>query len=88
MTDSIRERTVPYDLGAPKRPANVTVNADLLRRAREFELNLSQVLEKALADQVAVRVRERWLAENRAAIEAYNREIEQHGCFSDSLRGF
>ena len=88
MTHYARERSALYDVGAPKRPANVTVNADLLRRAREFEINLSQVLENALVDQVAAQVRERWLAENRTAIDAYNREIEQHGGFSDSLRGF
>lgn len=88
MKYSVRERNALYDVGAPKRPANVTVNADLLRRARELDVNLSQTLENALVDQVAVRVRERWLAENRAAIEAYNREIDQHGCFSDSLRSF
>lgn len=32
--------------------------------------------------------REQWLEENRNAILAYNRFVEQHGCFSDGLRCF
>jgi len=30
----------------------------------------------------------RWLLDNREAIDAYNRRIEQHGCFADFLRRF
>ncbi len=32
--------------------------------------------------------RETWLEENRAAIEAYNEHVAQHGVFSAGLRGF
>jgi antitoxin CcdA len=88
MKHVVRERSVLYDVAAPKRAANVTVNADLLRRARELDVNLSQTLEDALVQQVAERARQRWRAENRDAIAAYNREIAQHGCFADSLRRF
>ena len=31
---------------------------------------------------------ERWLAENRSAMEAYNEYVEAHGAFSDGLRSF
>lgn len=88
MKHVVRERSVLYDVSAPKRPTNVTVNADLLRRAREFDVNLSQTLEEALIAEVVRRAGERWLAENRDAIDAYNQEIERHGCFADSLRAF
>ena len=77
-----------YDHAAPKRPTNVTVNADLLRRARELEVNLSQTLERALVQEVSERAGKRWLAENREAIDSYNRDIERNGCFADSLRNF
>ncbi len=30
----------------------------------------------------------RWLRENAAAIAAYNRSVEDDGCFGDSLRMF
>ena len=88
MKSVARERTALYDVTAPRRAANVTVNADLLDRARGLGINLSQTLERALADAVAVQVRQRWLDENLAAIEAYNRDVERHGCFADRLRGF
>jgi post-segregation antitoxin (ccd killing protein) len=29
-----------------------------------------------------------WLAENMASLVAYNRFVEEHGVFSDGLRGF
>lgn len=77
-----------YDLDAPKRPANLSVNVDLLAKAREEGLNLSAVLEAALAETLRARIREAWVRENTAAIEAYNAEVESRGVFSDSLRSF
>ena len=88
MKHVVRERSVLYDVSAPKRPTNVTVNADLLRRARELDVNLSQTLEAALVAEVTRCTRARWLAENRTAIDAYNEDIERNGCFADSLRTF
>jgi len=88
MKYEARERSVLYDVEAAKRPANVTVNADLLRRARELDINLSQTLEEALVHAVAERARQRWLIENRDAIDAYNRQVDERGCFADSLRRF
>lgn len=88
MKHVVRERSVLYDVSAPRRATNVTINADLLRRARELDVNLSRTLEAALVVEVAERARQRWLAENRGAIDAYNHEIERSGCFADSLRGF
>lgn len=32
--------------------------------------------------------REQWLAENRSALEEYNRRIEARGTFSDGIRRF
>ncbi|HEY0879425.1 MAG TPA: type II toxin-antitoxin system CcdA family antitoxin [Zeimonas sp.] len=88
MKHVVRERSVVYDVSAPKRATNVTVNADLLRRARELDVNLSQTLETALVAEVVRCARARWLAENRAAIDAYNEDIERNGCFADALRTF
>jgi antitoxin CcdA len=88
MKYTVREQSAVYDVGAPRRAANVTVNVDLLRRARELDVNLSQTLETALIEAVRARARERWLAENRGAIEAYNRHVDRHGTFGDKLRGF
>ena len=78
----------PYDRAAPKRATNLSVNSDLLRRARELDVNLSATLEQALSDEVRRRQRDAWLNENRAAIDAYNAAVEKHGTFSDTLRSF
>ena len=78
----------PYDRDAPKRATNLSVNSDLLRRARELDVNLSATLEQALSDEVRRRQRDAWLNENRAAIDAYNEAVEKHGTFSDTLRRF
>ena len=77
-----------YDTRAPKRPANLSVNGDLLSEARKLGINLSATLEQALAAAVRERRRAQWLAQNKTAIEAYNDHVEQHGVFSDGLRSF
>lgn len=78
----------PYDPTAPKKPTNLSVNADLLARAREAGINLSMTLEKALVDALRRERRDRWLEEHRDAIAAYNEHVEAHGVFSDGLRKF
>lgn len=73
---------------AKKQPANVTVNADLLREAKALNINLSQVLERSLADLVSKARRDRWLEENGQAVDDYNRHIERDGVWSDRFRRF
>lgn len=77
-----------YNPNAPKRSANLSVNSDLLDKARESGINLSATLEQALAEALKNKQREQWLTENRAAINAYNDHVEIHGVFSDDLRSF
>lgn len=77
-----------FDANAPKKAANLSVNSDLLRQAREHGINLSEVLEAALTDVVRKARQDAWLVENREAIEKYNRYVEKHGVFSDGLRRF
>lgn len=77
-----------YNLNAPKRAANLSVNGDLLNKAKDLNINLSATLEQALAEALKKKQREQWLAENRNAINAYNEHVEAHGVFSDDLRSF
>jgi antitoxin CcdA len=80
--------THDYDPSAPKKAANLSINADLLSRARELEINLSATLERALVDALKKTRRERWLTDNSDAIEAYNEHVEKNGVFGDRLRRF
>ncbi len=71
-----------------KKAVNLSINRDLLNRARSGNLNLSNILEVALEQKLRQQARERWLSENRASMEAYNEQVERHGVFSDGLRAF
>jgi antitoxin CcdA len=73
---------------AAKRPANLSVDSDLLNKARELDINLSATLEEALAAEVRSRQRDLWLAENQEAIAAYNEHVSSTGVWSDGRRGF
>lgn len=77
-----------YDTRAPKRAANLSINADLLSKARELNINLSATLEQALIEAVRQKARDKWVAENKAAMESYNEYVDKHGAFSDGLRSF
>ena len=73
---------------ASKRPANVSVRAELLDKAKHLGINLSRTLEDRLAELVREAEARQWLAQNRRALDAYNKRIEREGIWSDGLRGF
>ena len=77
-----------YDRNAPKKPTNLTVNMELLNLAKNLDINISAILETALAETVKQKKREKWLSENAGSIKTYNEYINDHGLFSDELRMF
>jgi antitoxin CcdA len=77
-----------YNTQAPKKPTNVSINSDLLQKAKDLKINLSATLEVALAEQLRNQQRAEWLRENAKAIQAYNQFVETNGTFSDSVRKF
>lgn len=74
--------------GSEKKPVNLRVSEDLLKAAKAAGLNLSQTLEQALSESLRQIERDRWLSENREAIDYYNSYIEKHGVFSQGRRRF
>ena len=76
------------DFKAVKKPTNVSINSDLLKRARELEINLSALLERALVAYMKQHAGDRWLEENREAIAKYNELVDANGVFSDGVRRF
>ena len=76
------------DSKAVKKPTNVSINSDLLKRARELEINLSALLERALVEYMKQHAGDLWLEENRAAIAQYNELVDANGVFSDRVRRF
>jgi antitoxin CcdA len=77
-----------FDTQAPKKSANLSINSDLLVKARELSINLSATLEEALAEQLKQKQRELWRKKNAKAIQAYNRFVKKQGVFGDELRSF
>jgi antitoxin CcdA len=66
----------------------LSINGDLLRRAKEEHINLSKTLENGLVEALRLKKRQEWLAKNKDSIEKYNRFVEVHGVFSETLRSF
>ncbi|HOY70792.1 MAG TPA: type II toxin-antitoxin system CcdA family antitoxin [Methylotenera sp.] len=79
---------VIYETQAPKRATNLSVNSDLLNKARALNINLSATLEESLIAVIKTKQQEAWLAQNKQAIEAYNQLVDEQGTFSDTLRVF
>ena len=75
-----------YNVHAPKKPTNVTVNADLLAQAKEMKINISATLEYALTNALREKKTKLWKKENSAAIASYNETIDEFGLFSEGIR--
>ena len=77
-----------HPASASKRPANVSVRAELLDKAKLLGINLSRTLEDRLAELVRDAEAREWLASNQRAIDAYNKRVEREGIWSDGVRSF
>jgi antitoxin CcdA len=78
--------THAYNHLAQKKPTNLSINSDLLAKARSLDLNLSATLENALAAEVRKAERARWIKKNQEAIRASNRLAEEKGLFANAYR--
>ena len=63
---------------ANRRAANVTLPSSLLQAARVLKINVSQACERGLAAEVAKARTEKWLRDNRAAMDAWNAHVENN----------
>ncbi len=77
--------TALYNPAARKRPVNLTLNEDLVNRAKGIADNLSGVVESLLADYVARedRARNERSQAVRSAVAQWNKFAAEHGSFSD-----
>jgi antitoxin CcdA len=62
-----------------RKPANLSIDAGLLNEAKELEVNISRAAEDGIAKAVADEQARRWLKENKAALEQWNKYVEQNG---------
>lgn len=82
------ELSTLFDISAPKKPTNLTVNSDLLNQAKDLKMNISSVLESALIESIKKAKKEVWINENKTAMKNYNEKIKEYGLFSDEIRTF
>ncbi|WP_421715799.1 type II toxin-antitoxin system CcdA family antitoxin [Arcobacter arenosus] len=77
-----------YDKSAKKKATNVSINSDLLEKAKEYKINISSSIEKTLEELVKKAEENKWEKENKEAIKEYNKRIKDNGLFSNGLRSF
>ncbi|WEK47252.1 MAG: type II toxin-antitoxin system CcdA family antitoxin [Candidatus Andeanibacterium colombiense] len=62
-----------------RKAVNATVSPEAVAEARELGINLSEAFQNGLDQAIKQARAERWLAENREAIESSNAWVEKHG---------
>jgi antitoxin CcdA len=77
-----------FDRTAAKRTVSLTLNSDLVAKAKEAGLNLSQISEKAVEQALLSYWRERIKAEIDQDMKAYDAFVAEHGSFADALREY
>lgn len=71
-----------------RKAVNLSLDTGVVAAAREAGLNLSQVCEAAIRQATKAEMERRWQEENKAAIEAHNAWVEEHGLPLERYRLF
>ena len=77
-----------FDPNAAKKAANLSINSDLLEKAKDLNINLSATLEQALKEKLRETEQTGWLRNNQNAMDSYNAFVEANGIFSEKCRAF
>lgn len=80
--------TMLYDKSLKKKATNVSINSELLEKAKQNNINLSATLEKSLEAILLEKEKMRWEEENKISLEIYNQNVQRFGTFSDTVRSF
>jgi antitoxin CcdA len=70
------------------RPTNLSLNAALVDEAKELGVNISLAAARGLEEAVKQARAERWLEENRRALDSSNEWLEANGLPLADLRLF
>lgn len=71
-----------------KTATNLSLRPELVERAKQLGLNISELVDAALARAIAEAEGRRWVEENREAIDEYNALVAKRGVFGDGRRRF
>ena len=67
---------------------NLTIERAVADEARALGVNMSRVAEQAIETANKAARNRRWAEANRAALDAYARQIVEEGCALTALRRF
>jgi antitoxin CcdA len=79
-------RVNSYDTTAAKRPVNLTLNGDLVAKARAAGLNLSALAEEAVAAALARVAREKFAADIAQACRVHEQYLADYGSLGEAVR--
>lgn len=86
MIRIVLEPICQLTIGVSHMKTNLSRDSELVDEAQKVngESNKQASLTLALRETIA----RRWIEENRESIVAFNREIEEHGVWSDGIRSW
>ncbi len=71
-----------------KRATNLSLSSDVLKAARQLEINISQVCDQHPREVVRIELERRWREDHANFIAAYNATIEAEGLPLNEWRSF
>ncbi|OCL85292.1 Post-segregation antitoxin CcdA [Aliarcobacter thereius] len=80
--------TAIYNKNAKKKATNISINSDLLEKAKQYKINISANVEKTLETLIYEYEKANWEEQNRVAIDDYNKRVKKEALFSDHFRSF
>lgn len=80
---SVRETGASF-----RRAINLSIDSAVIDEARALDINVSRVCEDALREHIRSEKSARWIEDNKAAFEASNAYIAEHGLPLERYRLF
>jgi antitoxin CcdA len=74
-----------YNSAAARRAVNISLNSDLVTRARSAGLNLSSIAEAAIGRALAEEVKRRFDEEIARSLAEYKEYLAEYGSFADAV---
>jgi antitoxin CcdA len=68
-----------FDRNAPRKGKRVLLNADLLKKAKQYGIDVAHACERGLAQEVAKHRAGDWAKENEEVIRSANEYVAKHG---------
>lgn len=62
-----------------RKSTNLTIDASLVRSAKELGINISQAAEEGIRSAVSRTLADQWKLENQAALKSSNTFVEENG---------